>query len=784
MNDNYEKLENFERDFRISAEKNKLLLKYAGLCRRCGLLKAEATMRMEQFYASCSDPRKNVEHEKEIERAVEKVYSQVWTSGKKQIQEEIVSANPLKAWREKQGSSKWLQSEVDAFDKDPIAVNALEVVRAWHKSQDVVAWSANKVNDISNDTFQDISTRCNTSLRNRITLNPLAWTSDKSIEGTRIEREGKFIWRSDAYVSGVDAVLIEIDRPIGNDDAPKSLLTKEEKERIWEDTKLLLEKLNIKPTSITYSGNKSYHCVVRLKEQIKPDEWKGKYQKRVSDLLDAIGADGQMATLSRATRTPFVVTPKSNLYLSRNERQRCIYFNPQAEISIDEYVEKLEGLANEMHGGKKGGGVVEEAIASKCAPDLTQANFEEFLKFHGIKIEYDLATNKLLFSENGIGKNLRYAQVESFLRDKWSTTFANKKGKRLLPIQYILKEKLDVHILEHEFNSVDKWLSSLKWDGVDRIGDVCECLHLSETDFRRTLVHKWLVQTAALPSNKGELETAGVLSLVGRQGTYKTTFFKLLVPEQFRGDWFSEGRELNPDDKDSKIALMSGWICELGELDSTMRREQSALKAFITNTVIDVRKPYEREASKVAKCVSLCSTCNATQCLRDDENRRWWTIDIGETPIDTDKMAKLDISQLWAQARKEWNDWMASPSKSQLTKPYCLTRDEMAKLADINAMNKTIDVLEEELKSAFDFSKPGQKWMRAKEIWRIIYPDFAFDITKHRQILMSITRILGQNGIKTQPSNGNSHEYFMPPINTKDDVENDVNPSGSRGMPF
>lgn len=784
MKDKMGELLEFESKFRTAIERNPLLLTYANKCRRSGLNNQEAKARMEQVYAGCSEPQKLEEHCKEIERAVEKVFSQVWLGNKRQ--EQVISSNPLKAWREKQQNSEWLQVESDEFDKNPTAKNALEVVRAWHKNPNVTVWSANKVDDIGESTFLDIGTRCNTLLKGRVTLNPLAWT-DKAGDKC-VGKDGKFIWRADSYVASVDAMLIEIDRPIGSEIAPKSLLTKEEKKSIWEDTKLLLEKLGIKPTSITYSGNKSYHCVIRLSTPVNPDEYKAKYQKRISELLSAIGADGQMSTLSRACRTPIVIRPESNLYLSRDERQRCIYFNPLAEIGIDEYIGKLEELAREMHGGKMENGVIEDAIANKCAPDLTQANFEAFLKFHNIKIEYDLATNKLLVSENGIKKNLLFVQVESLLRDKWATTFTNKQGKGIFPTQYLLEEKLTIHIKANEFNSVDKWLCSLKWDGVDRIGDVCECLHLEENDFRRTLVHKWLVQTAAMPSNKGDLETAGVLSLVGRQGTYKTTFCKLLVPEQFRGDWFSDGMELNPDDKDSKIALMNGWICELGELDSTMRREQSALKAFITSPSIKLRKPYEREKVIVAKCVSICSTCNVPECLRDDENRRWWTIDIGETPIDTDKLAKLDISQLWAQVRKEWDNWNASQSKNQLTKPYCLTRDEMAKLAEINSRNKAIDVLEEEIRSVFDLSKPGQNWLTAKEIWRCICPNEVFDLSRHSKTLKEI----GQKCRKMAFQMGTIHnqtKYLMPPLlGEQEDSPNDTSPSdtmdNTSGMPF
>ena len=70
-------------------------------------------------------------------------------------------------------------------------------------------------------------------------------------------------------------------------------------------------------------------------------------------------------------------------------------------------------------------------------------------------------------------------------------------------------------------------------------------------------------------------------------------------------------------------------LCELGELDSTLKREQSSLKAFITQPLDTIRMPYAEKATKTPRRTSFCGTVNPQDYLRDETgSRRFWTIPV------------------------------------------------------------------------------------------------------------------------------------------------------------
>ena len=100
----------------------------------------------------------------------------------------------------------------------------------------------------------------------------------------------------------------------------------------------------LQPTTITFSGHKSYHCLFRLKTPITPAEW----EVKVNDLKSAyrrIGADVNILNLSRSTRMPLGCT---QLNAQMGDCQRLVYMDAGAEVEFSEYVEKLNKIADEI----------------------------------------------------------------------------------------------------------------------------------------------------------------------------------------------------------------------------------------------------------------------------------------------------------------------------------------------------------------------------------------------------------------------------------------------------
>ena len=138
----------------------------------------------------------------------------------------------------------------------------------------------------------------------------------------------------------------------------------------------------------------------------------------------------------------------------------------------------------------------------------------------------------------------------------------------------------------------------------------------------------------------------GALVLTGPQGIGKTMFARKMAM-----GFFKEGAIINASDKDTIIQATSSWICELGELDGTIKRSDAAdLKRFITQEVDEYRLPYARSAVKVLRRTAFIGTVNDNRYLVDPTgNRRWWSVPVSE--IDLDKLESFDTKQLWAQVK-------------------------------------------------------------------------------------------------------------------------------------
>ena len=103
--------------------------------------------------------------------------------------------------------------------------------------------------------------------------------------------------------------------------------------------------------------------------------------------------------------------------------------------------------------------------------------------------------------------------------------------------------------------------------------------------------------------------------------------------------------------KDSLITALSGWITELGELDSTLKKEQMSLKAFVTRPEDRIRMPYAKRDSRTPRRTSFCGTVNPKDYLKDETgSRRFWTIPV--TNIDKKALFSLRpewVNQVWFQ---------------------------------------------------------------------------------------------------------------------------------------
>lgn len=250
------------------------------------------------------------------------------------------------------------------------------------------------------------------------------------------------------------------------------------------------------------------------------------------------------------------------------------------------------------------------------------------------------------------------------------------------------------------YNPVVEWIDSKPWDGVSRTQDLADTLICANPEFRTLLLRRWLISCAAGLLHKG-FWTKGVLTLHGAQDLGKTSWFRRLVPAELGA--FREGVSLDSTNKDSVMTAVSHWIVELGELESTLRRDMENLKAFISQTTDRLRRPYDRVDSEYPRRTVFCASVNSQKFLKDDTgNGRFWVIEVQAVKHDHD----VDMQQLWAEVMsiyKAGEQWHLTPS-------------EKARLNTGNEKFRQVSPFEELLATNYDLAASCARWINVTSL--------------------------------------------------------------------
>lgn len=281
----------------------------------------------------------------------------------------------------------------------------------------------------------------------------------------------------------------------------------------------------------------------------------------------------------------------------------------------------------------------------------------------------------------------------------------------------VVQETLHVIARENHYHPVLSLLYEKSWDHTDRLQTIYDILGLSDNRYQ-SLVKKWAIQTIAVLFNSSDMSVAaeGVLVLQGKQGIGKTQFFRHLA---IRDSFFKGGATLDMTNKDSLMSATKVWICELGEIDSTTKKEQSALKAFLTEKTDRYREPYARYETIRPRRTSFCGTVNPKDYLRDETgNRRFWTIPIEK--IDIKKIFKLSSEwyvQFWRQVL---DIYKANPNG------YLLTEEEQDFINLSNRESEQQLFGEDEFMTCADFQADKKLWklLSAAEIANLLNKQF------------------------------------------------------------
>lgn len=218
----------------------------------------------------------------------------------------------------------------------------------------------------------------------------------------------------------------------------------------------------------------------------------------------------------------------------------------------------------------------------------------------------------------------------------------------------IKKERVMNHgrsIIHHRraFHPVRDYLDSLpQWDGVERLDTLLvDYMGAEDSEYTRAVTRKTIVGAVTRIYEPGA-KMDYTLTLTGKQGIKKSTFFRTLCPDP---DWFSDSLD-SFQGKEAYEALQGVWFIEVAELSAAKRADVERTKQFLTKQDDKFREAYARNKGRYRRQCVFVATTNSHDFLRDATgNRRWWVVPVVGTSRDVAKELAKERDQIFAEAK-------------------------------------------------------------------------------------------------------------------------------------
>ena len=277
---------------------------------------------------------------------------------------------------------------------------------------------------------------------------------------------------------------------------------------------------------------------------------------------------------------------------------------------------------------------------------LTIANLKNYLKIKGYEVHYNIIKHSLEYSGfKGHSHDHLPETAPTIIYDDLQTEFEKCSAAKIADILLVIAA-------DNKVNPILDMIKSAKWDGKDRIEEIYNIFGIGKEDkLSREIIKKWLMQAVCglFNDSKNPFSLDLILVFKGKQGIGKTRFFEHLA---MFSQYFGEGVCIDPRNKDSIIQATSNWICELGEIGSTLKKDMDSVKAMLTKANDEYRLPYGRSTLKFPRMTSFVGTVNDDKFLIDQTgNRRFATVPIADdVHIDYNTQIRpFNSLQLWAQ---------------------------------------------------------------------------------------------------------------------------------------
>ena len=226
-----------------------------------------------------------------------------------------------------------------------------------------------------------------------------------------------------------------------------------------------------------------------------------------------------------------------------------------------------------------------------------------------------------------------------------------------------------------DYHPVKEYLDGLPpWDGeTDYIGRLAAMVHvkesphsplqqdksrerndLSETPVRfADILKRWMVSMIAAALNETVVNQV-ILTLIGRQGSYKTSFMQHILPPVL-SEYYTTKSNSSRMTKDDLFTMTENLVINLEEIDTMPPSELNQLKAMVTQRYVDERRAYGRNKVHLPHVASFVATGNNLQFLTDDTgNRRWLPFEVED--IDSPWEADIPYEGIYSQTYALYQD--------------------------------------------------------------------------------------------------------------------------------
>ena len=213
----------------------------------------------------------------------------------------------------------------------------------------------------------------------------------------------------------------------------------------------------------------------------------------------------------------------------------------------------------------------------------------------------------------------------------------------------------NVILSRNQYNPIVSWLESLPaWDKKPYIENLMpDYLGVEKSEYSTAALKLHMVAAITRLYEAG-CKYDYVLVLVGKQGSYKSTFLERLA---VHADWF-DGNFSVIEGNQAVEHLSGKWILEMAELLAVKKhKDVEAFKAFVTATSDNYRQPYGRRTTdRLRQCV-FCATTNDYEFESDlTGNRRYLPVRVAVNEPTKDIMSpnqegvKKDFERAWSEA--------------------------------------------------------------------------------------------------------------------------------------